>query len=110
MVDHLAGFLIAQRPFALTLILCSSPMAPSPLAGWPLARPSHRQGIEPVQAARAGLAILYVTDWGPAWLMTPDRLPFLFDKLAMSVGLIVPIGAMALTFLLGFGLLEFIGC
>ena len=42
--------------------------------------------------------------------MTPDRLPFLFDKLAMSVGLIVPIGAMALTFLLGFGLLEFIGC
>ncbi len=52
---------------------------------------------------------MYVANLGPAWLMTPDRLPFLFDKLAMSVGLIVPIGAMALTFLLGFGLLELIG-
>lgn len=45
-----------------------------------------------------GVALIYVTGIGPARLMTPDRLPFLFDKLAMSVGLIVPIGAMALTF------------
>lgn len=53
-VDHLAGFLIAQRPLALTLILLLIAYGAITLAGWPLARPSHRQGIEPVQAARAG--------------------------------------------------------
>lgn len=109
-VDHLAGFLIAQRPLALTLIiLLIAYGAITPLLdGRWRARPIDRV-LSLFKLLGLALAILYVTDWGPAWLMTPDRLPFLFDKLAMSVGLIVPIGAMALTFLLGFGLLEFIG-
>ncbi|WP_439833956.1 YjiH family protein [Aeromonas caviae] len=109
-VDHLAGFLIAQRPLALTLILlliAYGAITPLLDGRW-RARPIDRV-LSLFKLLGLALAILYVTDWGPAWLMTPDRLPFLFDKLAMSVGLIVPIGAMALTFLLGFGLLEFIG-
>ncbi|WP_242495668.1 YjiH family protein [Salinicola tamaricis] len=36
-------------------------------------------------------------------------LPFLFDKLVIPVGLIVPIGAVFLALLIGYGLLEFIG-
>lgn len=55
------------------------------------------------------LACLYVTNTAPATLMTKDMLPFLFDKLALPVGMIVPIGAVMLSFLLGFGLLEMIG-
>ncbi len=109
-VDHLAGFLIAQRPLTLTLILlliAYGAITPLLDGRW-RARPIDRV-LSLFKLLGLALAILYVTDWGPAWLMTPDRLPFLFDKLAMSVGLIVPIGAMALTFLLGFGLLEFIG-
>ena len=110
LVDHLAGFLIAKRPLAVGLILLLIAYgAISPLLdGRWRARPIDRV-LSLFKLLGLGLAILYVTDLGPAWLMTPDRLPFLFDKLAMSVGLIVPIGAMALTFLLGFGLLEFIG-
>ncbi|MGY3900970.1 YjiH family protein [Aeromonas lusitana] len=110
LVDHLAGALMAQRPLALGLILLLIAYgAISPLLdGRWRARPIDTL-LSLFKLLGLGLAILYVTKLGPAWLMTPDRLPFLFDKLAMSVGLIVPIGAMALTFLLGFGLLELIG-
>lgn len=55
------------------------------------------------------LACLYVTNTAPTTLMAKDMLPFLFDKLALPVGMIVPIGAVMLSFLLGFGLLEMIG-
>lgn len=56
-----------------------------------------------------GVAIMAVTGKGPAWLFTPDMVPFLYNKLVISVGLIVPIGAVFLAFLVGYGLLEFIG-
>lgn len=55
------------------------------------------------------LAGMYLAKIGPAALFEPDILPFLFDKLVLSVGLIVPIGALALAFLIGYGLLEFTG-
>lgn len=55
------------------------------------------------------VAIMAVTNNGPEWLFTPDMLPFLFNKLVIPVGLIVPLGAIFLAFLVGYGLLEFIG-
>ncbi|NWO08553.1 MAG: hypothetical protein HLX50_23445, partial [Alteromonadaceae bacterium] len=47
----------------------------------------------------AGMAL---TGWGPDFLHTPDMLPFLFDKLVIPVGLIVPIGAVFLALLVAF--------
>ena len=55
------------------------------------------------------LTAMYLFNVGPASLFAPDMLPFLFDKLVLSVGLIVPVGALALGFLIGYGLLEFTG-
>ena len=55
------------------------------------------------------LAVLYVTGTAPAFMMEADMLPFLFEKLALPVGMIVPIGALILAFLVGFGLLEMFG-
>ncbi|MFA9486895.1 MULTISPECIES: YjiH family protein [unclassified Moraxella] len=55
------------------------------------------------------LAVMYITNTAPDAIMTKDMLPFLFDKLALNVGMIVPIGALILAFLLGFGLLELVG-
>jgi len=52
---------------------------------------------------------MLVFDFGPAWLFEPDLGPFLFDKLVIPVGLLVPIGAVFLALLVGYGLLEFIG-
>ncbi|WP_417844162.1 YjiH family protein [Thalassospira sp.] len=54
-------------------------------------------------------AVLALTGWGPDALQSKDMLPFLFNKLVISVGLIVPIGAVFLALLVSYGLLEFIG-
>jgi nucleoside recognition membrane protein YjiH len=41
--------------------------------------------------------------------MKEDVLPFLWTKVAVPVAIIVPIGSIFLTFIIGYGLLEFIG-
>lgn len=55
------------------------------------------------------VAFMAYFSFGPAWLFEPDMVPFLYNKLAIPVGLIVPIGSVFLAFLVGYGLLEFIG-
>jgi len=55
------------------------------------------------------VGVMIVFGFGPAWLFNPDMGPFLFNKLVISVGLLVPIGAVFLALLVGYGLLEFIG-
>nr|WP_157828468.1 hypothetical protein [Enterovibrio nigricans] len=53
--------------------------------------------------------VLVVFGWGPELLHSKDMLPFLYNKLAVSVGLIVPIGAVFLALLVSYGLLELVG-
>ncbi|MGX5220838.1 YjiH family protein [Pseudomonas segetis] len=55
------------------------------------------------------VGVAYLLELGPQALYAPGMLPFLFDKLVLSLALIVPLGALALVFLIGFGLLELIG-
>lgn len=43
-----------------------------------------------------------------AW-KAKDMLPFLFETLSLGLAMIIPIGALALAFLIGFGLLEMVG-
>ncbi|WP_110715734.1 YjiH family protein [Salinicola acroporae] len=57
----------------------------------------------------AFVAIMAFSGWGPAALFEPDMLPFLFDKLVISVGLIVPVGAIFLALLINYGLMEGVG-
>lgn len=54
----------------------------------------------------AALAVLGIY---PGPLADPAIGPFLWEKLAIPVGLIVPIGAVFLAMLIGYGLMEFIG-
>lgn len=54
-------------------------------------------------------AVMALSGWGPAILQEPDMLPFLFNKLVIPVGLIVPIGAIFLALLISYGLLELVG-
>lgn len=46
---------------------------------------------------------------GPAWLTDESMGPFLLNKLVIPVGLIVPVGAVFLALLVGYGLMEFLG-
>ncbi len=59
----------------------------------------------------AGLVVsfLMVIDALPWVLGDKDLVPFLWNSIATPVGLIVPIGGAFLAFLIGFGLLEFVG-
>lgn len=54
-------------------------------------------------------AIMYIAGVGPSQMMAPGMLPFLFDKLAISLAIIIPLGGMLLCFITGYGLMEFIG-
>ncbi|AYO30011.1 YjiH family protein [Biomaibacter acetigenes] len=59
----------------------------------------------------AGIVIAFMVylKIGPAWMMDPDMGPFLFNKLVVPVGMIVPIGSVFLAFLVSYGLMEFVG-
>ena len=48
-------------------------------------------------------------NFGPRWLFEKDMIPFLFNSLVIPVGIIVPVGSVFLAFLVGYGLMEFIG-
>lgn len=55
------------------------------------------------------LCAMLVFGFGPAFLFE-DRLgPFILNKLVIPVGLLIPVGAVFLGLLVGFGLMEFIG-
>ena len=55
------------------------------------------------------VGLMLVLDVGPGWLFRDDIGPFLFDALVVPVGLLVPVGAVFLALLVGYGLLEFCG-
>ncbi len=56
-----------------------------------------------------GAGIMACFQFGPDWLMKEDVLPFLWTKVAVPVAIIVPLGSIFLTFIICYGLLEFIG-
>ncbi|MBN2241801.1 MAG: YjiH family protein [Acidobacteria bacterium] len=56
-----------------------------------------------------GAGIMAYGRIGPDWLLKEDLLPFLWTKVAVPVAIIVPLGSIFLTFIICYGLLEFIG-
>lgn len=46
---------------------------------------------------------------GPQWILADDMAPYVFDLVAVPVGLIIPIGSIFLAFIVNYGLLEFTG-
>lgn len=111
LLDHAATAVATQlRPFALAfvfLLIAYGAFAPFVTGKWKINLTEIIFSI--LRILGLVLACMYLAGVGPAAFFTPDMLPFLFDKLVLSVGLIVPIGALALAFLIGYGLLEFTG-
>ena len=109
--DHGASYLVTQQHTLAVILLFL-------LMIFGVAKPfydgSWRKNITNIvltlfKTAGLILAILYITDMAPAIIMKKDMMPFLFEKLALPVGMIVPLGALILAFLVGFGLLEMVG-
>ncbi len=55
------------------------------------------------------VGVLLIFEVGPAWLFEDDMGPFLLNALVIPVGLLVPIGAVFLALLVGYGLMEWVG-
>lgn len=55
------------------------------------------------------LGIMAFFKFGPEWLMREDMLPVLFNKIAIPVAVIIPIGSLFLTFITEYGLIGFFG-
>ncbi len=110
LIDHVASYVIKDlRPLAVTLILLIMTYgAVSPYITGKYKHSLSEKIFSVFKIFGLILGIMYLTGFAPEWAMKPDMLPFLFEKLALSVGLLIPVGAVALTFLIGFGLLEFV--
>ncbi len=111
LIDHAATAIAsAFRPGAIvfvTALIAYGALAPFFSGSWKKNRTEMVFSV--LRVLGLVLTLMFFAGIGPAAIFEPDMLPFLFDKLVMSVGLIVPIGALALAFLLGFGLLELTG-
>jgi nucleoside recognition membrane protein YjiH len=111
LLDHLVTFLVvtfgALTPYYALLLIAAGAAYPFLVGTW------RRSGLDMAFSAfkLLGLVVgvMLVFDFGPAWLFEPDLGPFLFDKLVVPVGLLVPLGAVFLALLVGYGLLEFVG-
>jgi nucleoside recognition membrane protein YjiH len=110
-LDHMVTAVLDAVPavlpyFALALILAG---AGYPFVSGTWSRSTVDKVFSGFKVIGLLVGIMLVFDFGPGWLFEPDMGPFLFDNLVVPVGLLVPIGAVFLALLVGYGLLEYVG-
>lgn len=110
-LDHFVSFIQAAVPgllpyYALLVILLGA-VYPFYKKTWNKDSVTLIFSILKVLGLVAGAMLVF--NVGPKWFFDPDMAPFLFNKLVISVGLLVPIGSVFLALLVGYGLLEFVG-
>ncbi|MBE3102632.1 MAG: YjiH family protein [Bacilli bacterium] len=111
MLDHIVTWIQLHAtgvlPYYALIIILAGAIYPFASGTWKKSTVDKIFSLFKVIGLFVGIMIVF--EFGPAWLFRPDMGPFLFDKLVISVGLLVPIGAVFLALLVGYGLLEFIG-
>lgn len=111
MLDHIVTFIQTHTtpllPYYALIVIAVGAIYPFVSGTWKKSTVNLIFSIFKVLGLVVGIMLAF--DFGPAWLFTPDMGPFLFDKLVIPVGLLVPIGAVFLALLVGYGLLEYIG-
>jgi len=110
-LDHMVSWLRAASPkgveiYALLMIIAGG-VYPFISGSWNAN--TTQKVLSVLKLLGVITALMAFFSVGPALLFEKDMLPFLFGKLVVPVGLIVPVGAIFLAFLIGFGLLELVG-
>ena len=111
-IDHAATVIKAWMGPTGVAYLCLLMMLGG--AGYPFVKKTWNQDKTTMlfsifKVIGAILGIMYVFKIGPAYLYTPDMMPFLFEKLVGSLAFVIPIGGALIIFLTSYGLMEFIG-
>lgn len=111
MLDHIVTFIQASMgpvlPYYALAVIVAGAVYPFITGTWKRSVVDAVFSLFKVTGMVVGFMMVFKI--GPAWLFKPDMGPFLFDKLVIPVGLLVPIGAVFLALLVSYGLLEFIG-
>ena len=111
MLDHIVSWIQANAtgvlPYYALIIILAGAVYPFFSGTWKKSTVDIVFSFFKVIGLIVGIMIVF--EFGPAWLFRPDMGPFLFNKLVISVSLLVPIGAVFLAMLVGYGLLEFVG-
>lgn len=110
-IDHLVTWITetlpAFGPIYVLIILAFGAIYPFATKTWNSSRFEIAFSVLKVLGLLAGIVIFF--EIGPEWLMNPALGPFLYHDLLVSIGLIVPLSGLFLTFLVGYGLLDFLG-
>ena len=111
LLDHivtgLETWIPAVLPYVVLAIIAAGAVYPFVSGTWKRSTVNIVFSLFKVVGLVVGLMLVF--EFGPAWLFEEDMGPFLFNKLVIPVGLLVPIGAVFLALLVGYGLLEYIG-
>ena len=111
LLDHAASALqLHARPLVIGLALLFmlyGAIEPWRSGSW--RRSATHTAFSVLKVVGLFVGVAYLFRVGPEAVYQPGMLPFLFEKLVLSLALIVPLGALALVFLIGFGLLELVG-
>lgn len=110
-LDHLVTFirngLGPAVPFYILILLLAGTIMPFATGGWKASKLRMVFAFANVVGLVVGAILIF--GGGPAWLTEDSMGPFLLNKLVIPVGLIVPVGAVFLALLVGYGLMEFLG-
>ncbi|MCG7343587.1 YjiH family protein [Sporosarcina sp. ACRSL] len=111
MLDHIVTWIQSNAggalPYYALLVILAGAVYPFVSGTWKKSKVDMIFSFFKVIGLFVGIMLVF--NVGPAWLFEPDMGPFLLNKLVIPVGILVPIGAVFLALLVGYGLLEFVG-
>jgi len=110
-LDHLVTFIRTQFSsiivYYILIVVVAGAIYPFYKKTWN--RSVVEMVISSLKIIGAMASILVVFNIGPSWLLAADMGPYWYNSLLTPIGVLVPIGAIFLAMLVGYGLLEFIG-
>ncbi len=112
-VDHIisliTGHFLGAAKIYVLIVMYAGAVLPFIRKNWNKDAMTVFFSIAKVCGAIIGTVLFFGLFKEQNWLWRPDFGPFLFEKLALPVGLVIPIGSVFLAFLANFGLMEFTG-
>ncbi|WP_414055261.1 YjiH family protein [Macrococcus equi] len=110
-IDHIVNwikiYLAPILPYYALLLILIGAVYPFLNGSWKNSYTNLSFTIFKVLGVIVGFMVVFKV--GPKFILSTDLGPFLFEKLAIPLGVLIPIGSVFLSLLVGYGLLEFIG-
>ncbi|UBH12594.1 YjiH family protein [Macrococcus armenti] len=111
MIDHLVGwvkqFFAPVLPYCALVLIFIGAIYPFIKGTWN--KSFTDLSFSMLKVLGVVVSLMVVFNFGPSFVLSKDLGPFLYEKLAIPLGVLIPIGSIFLSLLVGYGLLEFIG-